>query len=178
MRLSVVIPHWPLKSELDDLLDRCIKSLPPHDERVIVVNEGIGFAKAVNYGLRVAKGDFLAVVSNDTVWQSGDLESICIPGTVTSPVLNDHKQDFWGCFFVLPREVYEKVGPLDERFGLAYYEDNDYIKRLSVAGVPMVCVDSCHIFSEGGQTMKHVDDRLRSELNVRNKGIFDSKWGN
>lgn len=175
-KLSICIPHWSVVPELDDLLDRCMKSLPPHDETIIVVNEGIGFAKAVNYGLRLAKGDYIAVVSNDTVWRRGNLSDLCVPGTVTSPILNGGKQDFWGCFFVVPRDVYQKIGGLSEEYGLAYYEDNDYIARLSTAGVPMICVESCEIYSEGGQTMKHVSDKERAELNIRNKGIFDSKW--
>lgn len=158
------------------MLDRCRKSLSGYDELILVVNEGIGFAAAVNYGLRMAKGDFIAVVSNDTTWKEGNLSDLCVPGAVTSPRLNGGAQDFWGCFFVVPRDVYEKIGPLDERFGLAYYEDNDYIKRLGQARVPTVCVASCNIESAGGQTMKHVDEKVRYQLNVKNKGLFDSKY--
>ena len=133
MRLSVIIPHWPIHPDVEPLLDRCVKSLSGHDELVVVVNDGIGFAAAVNLGLRTARGDFMAVVSNDTVWRHGNLLDMCVPGAVTSPKLNDAIQDFWGCFFVVPRDVYVKVGPLDERFGLAYYEDNDYVRRLGKA---------------------------------------------
>lgn len=178
--ISIVLPHWPIAPELEGYLDRCVKSLSGYDELVLVVNDGIGFAKAVNRGMKLAKGDYIAVVSNDIVWEEGNLGDLCIPGKVTSVLLNGTRnpKNMWGCFFVVPRDVLEKVGYLDEQFGLAYYEDDDYIKRINAAGIEIKCVDSCAISSEGGRTMRLVDDRTRSEINVRNKVLFDSKWAN
>lgn len=175
--LSVVIPHWPMKPEIHDpLLERCVKSLPHVDEFVVVVNDGIGFAKAVNRGMRLAKGDYIAVLNNDIVWESGDIRDLCIPGVVTSPVVNGRNQPFWGCFFVVPRTVYETVGGLDERYGMAYYEDDDYIMGLKTSGISMRGVDACRVWTEGGQTFRHLDPKEKSELFIRNRDIFNSKW--
>lgn len=178
MKLSVVIPHWPIAPELETYLSACCESLPPVDEIIIVVNDGIGFAAAVNRGLRIAHGDYIAVVSNDIVWKDGDINDLCIPGKVTSPLMNGerNRHNFWGTFFVLPREVYQKIGPLDERFTLAYYEDDDYIRRLQMEDIEIKCIESCHITSEGGRTMRLVDYNARHEANVRNKQLFEDKW--
>jgi GT2 family glycosyltransferase len=177
MLLSAVIPHWPMKPEIHDpLLERCVKSLPRVDEVVVVVNDGIGFAKAVNRGMRLAKGDFIAVLNNDVVWESGNIADLCIPGTVTSPLLNDSRQDFWGCFFVVPRDIYERVGGLDEGYGMAYFEDDDYILTLRAAGIPMRNVDTCRTKSEGGLTFNHLDHKEKSEMFIRNRDRFHSKW--
>ena len=56
-RLSIVIPHWPLDAETDDALRRCVASFPPECERIVVVNDGTGFARNANIGLRLASGD-------------------------------------------------------------------------------------------------------------------------
>ena len=36
----------------------------------------------------------------------------------------------------MPRTVYEKVGGLEERFGLGFFEDDDYCQRGAQGGVP------------------------------------------
>jgi hypothetical protein len=55
-RLSAVIPHWPLDEELDQALRVCLDSLPPDCEKIVVVNEGTGFAVNLNIGLALATG--------------------------------------------------------------------------------------------------------------------------
>lgn len=175
--ISVVIPHWPMKPEIHDpLLERCVSSLPQVGEIIVVVNDGIGFAKAVNVGMRLAKGDFIAVINNDVVWESGNIDDLCVPGVVTSPAVNNGNQPFWGCFFVVPRDVYQKVGGLDERYGMAYYEDDDYIMTLKDNSISMSSVGSCRVVSEGGLTFKHLDSSLRAELFSKNRDKFDLKW--
>ena len=54
MRLSVVVPHWPLDDEVDAALAACLRSLPDECEKLVIVNEGTGFAPNVNRGLRLA----------------------------------------------------------------------------------------------------------------------------
>lgn len=172
VKISVVIPHWPFSEEIDDTLKRCVDGLSGYDELIVAVNEGTGFAKAVNTGMRLSKGEYIAVVNNDIEWKSGDLSSLCVPGTVTSPRVNGVSQCFWGCFFVVPRDVYEKIGGLDERFGIGYYEDDDYLMRLKEAGIPLGSVD-CRIETKGGATMSRFDV---PELMRVNREKFDKKW--
>ncbi len=52
-----------------------------------MVNEGTGFAMNVNIGLTLASGDYVAVVTNDTRVEQGDVYDLCVPGTVTSPLV-------------------------------------------------------------------------------------------
>ena len=83
-RLSVVVPHWPLDDEVDAALEVCLASLPDC-EKIVVVNQGTGFAVNVNIGLRLASGEYVAVVTNDTRVVVGDVYDLCVSGTVTSP---------------------------------------------------------------------------------------------
>lgn len=173
--ISIIIPCW-LKTQYHvDLLDKCVRSLSDYDELIIVSNEGTGYTKNVNLGLQMAKGDFLMVVNNDIEWRKGSLDDLCIQGTVTSPFLNGGGQPFWGPFFVLPREVYEKVGPLDEQFML-YCSDTDYFFRIKEAGVPTMGIEKCDIFSEGGRTMKEFGAR-REIIDNEDMAKFVKKWG-
>lgn len=172
MGISIIIPHWSFSNEIDEMLRKCVKSLSGYDELIIINNNGTGFARAVNQGLKLAKGDYLMVVNNDIQWVYGDLKDLCIPDTVTSPLVNDVPQNFWGCFFCIPRNIYEEIGGLDEQFEIGYYEDDDYIKRLEQAGIEMRSV-YCNIRTLGGNTMEKFDVPKLMEANSKK---FNAKW--
>jgi GT2 family glycosyltransferase len=183
-RLSVVIPHWPLDEETDDALRRCVSSLPPEYEQIVVVNDGTGYARAVNVGLRVATGNHIAVVNNDCRVVAGDVADLCVADTVVSPLVIGERQGygesiepggFHGCFWVVPRRVLERVGLLDERFERAYWEDDDFLARLRQAGVPTRQVDSVHVAHTGGLTTVKVPEHRR--WLERNERLFEAKWG-
>src|SRR5262249_3950547 len=134
--LSVVVPHWPIDEEVDAALQRCLSSFPSECERIVVVNDGTGYARNVNTGLRLAGRDFAAVVNNGCWVDEGDVYDLCVPETVTSPLVIGRRQGFGesiepggfhGCFWVVPRDVLDRVGLLDERFERAYFEDDDLL---------------------------------------------------
>lgn len=179
-RISLVIPHCPSEYH-DGLLKRCVDSFPDVFETIVVVNEfnTIGFTKAVNHGLKLAKGDYVMVVNNDIKWVSGELESLCVPDVVTSPTLQKvdgglQRQNFWGFFFVIPKTVLDKVGLLDDQFYL-YCSDTDYYLRLKDARVERRSIESCVVFTEGGQTTK--DMVAREKLDQLDTKKFIDKWG-
>jgi GT2 family glycosyltransferase len=179
--LSVVIPHWPLDDEIAAALEQCVSSLPSDCEKIVVVNEGTGFGVNVNIGLRVASGDYLAVVTNDTEVLEGDVYDLCVPGTVTSPLVLEkpgvEPGGFHGAFWVIPRDVLERVGPLDERYEGAFFEDDDYLQRLREAGVPTRQVSSVRVRSRRiGLTMSKLPDKGQGWL-AENRRRFTEKWG-
>ena len=57
-------PHWPLVEETNEALRSCVSSFPSECEWIVVVNEGTGYGHNVNIGLRLASGDYIAVVNN------------------------------------------------------------------------------------------------------------------
>lgn len=174
--LSVVIPHWSKNEELDYFLYRCVKSLKGHDEVIVYANDGIGFAKALNGGLRLAHGDYILAINNDVYLDCGDLKDLCVPNVVTSPTLNGKAQDFWGSAFCLPRFVLDKVGLYSEDYGMGYFEDDDYIERLKQANVEMRCVESVNFkHPKGGSTMETLPDRDR--IFLENQKKFKDKYG-
>jgi hypothetical protein len=182
VRLSVVVPHWPLGAGVvDEALRRCLASLPEDCEKLVIVNEGTGFARNVNLGFRLATGDFIGVTGNDTFVIDGDVHDLCVPGAVASPVVEGKPGidpgGFHGAFWVAPREVIKRVGVLDERFEGAFFEDDDYLARLSKAGVPTVQVDSVRAKSSRiGLTMSKVQGQADAWY-AENERRFTEKWG-
>ncbi len=180
-RLSVVVPHWPLDEEVNQALQACLSSLPDDCEKIVVVNEGTGFAMNVNIGLTLASGDYVAVVTNDTRVEQGDVYDLCVPGTVTSPLVLEKPGidpgGFHGAFWVAPREVLDSVGLLDERFEGAFYEDDDYLERLRRADIPTRQIASVHVWSRRiGLTMSKLPDKGQGWL-ASNERRFEEKWG-
>ena len=179
-RLSVVVPHWPLDDEVDAALEVCLASLPDC-EKIVVVNQGTGFAVNANIGLRLASGEYVAVVTNDTRVVEGDVYDLCVSGTVTSPfVLEKPGIDpggFHGAFWVAPRQVLDTVGFLDERFEGAFFEDDDYLQRLRRARIPTKQVASVRVWSRRiGLTMSKLPDKGQGWL-AKNERRFEEKWG-
>ena len=170
--ISVIIPHWPKNDYVNGLLENCRKTLTGYDELILVVNEGIGFGAAINWGFKMAKGDYLVLVSNDV--EIGDVSKLCDPDAVTCPIVNGLKQEFWGCCFCLPRWVYEKVGGFDEQFKMAFFEDDDYIMRFRQAGIPMRYKE-VEAKTLGGQTLKDMPEK--NDFYNENREKFMKKWG-
>ena len=182
--LSVVIPHWPIDEQTDAALRDCVASFPAACERLVVVNEGTGYGHNVNIGLRLASGEYVAVVNNDCRVAEGNLDDLCIPGVVTSPLVIGERQGFGesiepggfhGCFWVVPRLVLDHVGLIDERYEHAYWEDNDFLTRLRKAGIPTRQVASVRVRHIGAlSTLKVPEHRLWLEIN---QAKFEQKWG-
>ena len=81
--------------------------------------------------------------------------------------------------FLIRRECYEKVGPFDENFKIAFAEDCDYHVRLHKAGIGAYCLD-LPFLHYGSQTIALADNeerRLISEQAEKNREYFYQKWG-
>lgn len=77
------------------------------------------------------------------------------------------------CAIMIPRQVSQKIGPMDERFE-AGWDDEDYILRASVAGIPMGIDTGSFAFHIGSQTLMH---ERSEERNKSNHTKFINKWG-
>jgi GT2 family glycosyltransferase len=76
------------------------------------------------------------------------------------------------------RETYEEIGPLDERFEIGMFEDEDYALRVRTAGylavwTPEVYVHHAYHASIG----KLLPTGDYSKLVKKNMGRFEKKWG-
>jgi len=77
---------------------------------------------------------------------------------------------------VMRRAVFEKVGPLDERFGLGMFEDDDYATRLRNAGYRILCADDVFIHHSGGKSFLQLEYTYYWQLFRENRKKFEDKW--
>jgi GT2 family glycosyltransferase len=75
------------------------------------------------------------------------------------------------------REVFDKVGTLDERFGVGMFEDDDYSVRVKQAGFRLICAADVFVHHFGqaafGKLIKSGDyDRIFEE----NQRQYEAKW--
>jgi len=77
---------------------------------------------------------------------------------------------------MLHRTVYEQVGPLDEAFGLGFFEDDDYCRRVEKAGLRLVCAEDVFIHHELSASFNKLG-KDRQALLEKNRKIYEAKWG-
>lgn len=89
-----------------------------------------------------------------------------------------------GFCFLFKREIYEKVGLLDEIFSPGNYEDDDYSLRILQAGYELLlCEDTfIHHFGSGSFTKSSTEDERKKKIHKysmlleRNSKLFFQKW--
>jgi GT2 family glycosyltransferase len=59
------------------------------------------------------------------------------------------------------RDVLDRVGLLDETFGLGFYEDDDYCMRVRNAGYRLVCAEDVFVYHRGGGSFGQMPDGTR-----------------
>jgi GT2 family glycosyltransferase len=80
--------------------------------------------------------------------------------------------------FAMRRRTLERVGPLDERYGLGTLEDDDYSERLRKAGLRRLCAEDVLIHHFGGASFGAlVPSGEYAALLERNRARFAAKWG-
>jgi hypothetical protein len=78
----------------------------------------------------------------------------------------------------LRRDVYERVGPLDERFQLGLFEDDDYSLRVRALGQRVACAQDVFIHHFGQASFgKLLASGEYMALFEANRRRFESKWG-
>ena len=77
----------------------------------------------------------------------------------------------------MPRSTYERVGPLDEDFGIGFFEDDDYCRRVDAAGLRCVCAEDVFVHHQLSASFDLLKLDRRQALFERNKLIYEKKWG-
>jgi hypothetical protein len=231
--LSIIIVNYNVKEFLQNLLTSLFKAVTNLSSEIIVVDNGsddgsvellrekfpqvtliankdnLGFSKANNLGLKIAKGKFILLLNPDTIVQEdtfeklieffkahqdagmtgckilnpdGTLQLACrrsFPGPWTSfckvsglssmfpnsrlfarynLTYMDENQSYEvdaisGSFMMVRREVFEKIGGLDEQFFM-YGEDLDWCYRVQKAGWKVYYVHDTTIIHYKGESTK------------------------
>ena len=183
--------------------------------RVILNQENVGFAAANNQALRVATGDYVVLLNNDTVvprgWLprmlrhlddpqvglavavtnfSGNESRIPVPYSTVEEMHPFAEQYMWehdgesfdirvaAMYCVgMRRDVYERLGPLDEEFTIGMFEDDDYSHRTRLAGLRVVCTEDVFVHHIGQASFSRLAPEAYEALWKKNQAYFEQKWG-
>jgi len=183
-----------------DLLAQCVASayaggVPP--ARVLIIDNSGGdcppiagaevflgrmpqsVAKAWNDAVRAVGGDI--ILSNDDITFAPDTIARLLAvaaaqpqAGIVSPIEGQRFSLFW-----LRYAAYQAVGPFDEAFTPAYFEDNDYHYRLNLAGwaSPIALSDVGHAISGTMHAMRAVERARHHEKFRANHARYIAKWG-
>jgi O-antigen biosynthesis protein len=176
IKTSIIIPYYESDPDKPYILKRLQNSLDGYDELILVWNDKMGYAKAINKGLALARGEFLIVMNDDMILEAGKMSDLCDKKAVTSPLVNGKSQAFWGCCFCIPRKIYEEIGGLDERYRISYFDDEDFWFTLKHNGIPHYCNEKVNVLHpDGGRTLHTFPDH--QTFFEENKVKFLEKWG-
>lgn len=80
---------------------------------------------------------------------------------------------------VMPRKTFDKVGYLDEKYGVGLYEDDDYCRRIMSHGLKLLIALDVYVWHLASTTFKaiYLEGKINN-LMVNNKNIFDDNWSN
>lgn len=77
---------------------------------------------------------------------------------------------------LLRREVVEEIGPLDERFAPAWFEDVDYCRRLAEGKKEVWVVPAAVVRHFGGASLEHIHFSGFVDIWYRNMWRYATKW--
>lgn len=143
----------------------------------------IGVAASWNLFHRSLDKDYVVIANDDIQLHEHTLETIIQTATaLPSPALVCGAGESGNAFslFMLKHLVFETIGPFDEHFYPAYYEDNDYVRRLTLAGLSLTSAPNATYDHVGSSTLKKFTQPemdLHHHSFRRNTQYYEAKWG-
>lgn len=151
-------------------------------ERVDVhtMHRNLGVAKSWNALAPQAAGYNLILSNDDIVFAPDTLAQLLAVAEATpragivSAIEGQRFSLFWMSF-----EAYQQIGPFDEQFYPAYFEDNDYARRLTLAGWKLAVAPS-EVRHGGSSTLQaYTPEQMERHHQQfrKNRDLFVRKWG-
>ncbi len=78
---------------------------------------------------------------------------------------------------LLSREVFERVGRLDERFEIGMFEDDDYGRRLAAEGLRLAVARDSFVHHAGRGSFRALPDEEYQRIFRDNRRRYEEKWG-
>ena len=78
---------------------------------------------------------------------------------------------------MLTRKAYDVVGPMDEQFGVGFFEDDDYCMRLHAEGFDVRCCEDVFVHHHLSASFNKLKVEAKQALFDRNRALYEQKWG-
>jgi GT2 family glycosyltransferase len=181
----------------DEETGRSLEGYKASHENVVLIRntDNIGWVKAVNQGIAASSAGYVCIMNNDTLaetdgWLEGLIEAADSSDDIglVNPEFDSRRSvpcsgiieiDFCRGYCVLiKRAVIDKIGGLDESYGLGYYDDDDYSVRAIHAGFRCVKTSAVIVWHLRDSTFTSLfSEEKRLALHEANKRLFYSRWG-
>lgn len=117
-----------------------------HNFKYVIRPEPSGYARATNDGIKIATCDKIVLLNNDTVLleqrQNQWLEMLAADGDISGPIVQfSPEANHMFCVFfcvMIDRKVFDKIGLLNEEYGVGTGEDVEFCIEAMRAGFRMV----------------------------------------
>lgn len=159
--------------------------------------ENIGFTLAINQGLKLINSSYVVYINNDIKlspnwWEV--IKDIIVQPNVGSVHLRmipydepfNYGNQVWttgkerwchGSFYILKKEVIDKIGLFDETFRRFGYEDWDFWKRVRDAGFLTAYTNRACFQHKDSSTNNLLNQKEREESSQKNREYFKQKHG-
>lgn len=78
--------------------------------------------------------------------------------------------------WIMSKDIYKKLGGLDERYGRGMFEDDDYCKSVLASGKKILISEDVFIHHFGGASFSQIVSKEYKKLFADNKKKFEDKW--
>jgi len=185
-------------------LERYFKTLERYNKNIIHITnkKNIGWVKSINAGLKLCEAENILFLNNDIIipvqmsnWLERMVWSLNSDGVgAVAPISNfvmglqninennhillpEHYSKFLiGFCMMIKKEVVDKVGNLDEIFGIGGNDDLDYSLRIREAGYKLKILRNVYIEHKGFQSLGKVFKDYK-EVEDLTRPILINKWG-
>lgn len=148
---EIIVVSNGCKDETKNYLEDIEKSIPI---KSLFFSEPLGYSKAINEGIKTSSGEYIILLNNDTILLPQEKNRWL--HILEKPFLEDEKCAISGpldqylenidvrfiVFFcvMIKKSVIEKIGLLDEEFGIGGYEDADFCIIAVKNGFSVYCI--------------------------------------
>lgn len=214
MNLSIVIPVYNHFDLLNDLLSSIVWGTS-HPHEIVLVNDlstdkatldgmqwwaqnfdiriahnltNLGFLRSSNYGMSIANGDVLCLISTDVIIEIDlyrELKQKVEENTLVGGVVYEGSTG-WnqfgsrvfpyaeGWLLACTKDNWDKWGGFDTRYAPHDFEDVDLSTTALVHGAKLVSLNNPGVRHIGAQSIGY--NEQREELTKRNRKLFEEKW--
>ena len=78
---------------------------------------------------------------------------------------------------MVPRSTYERCGALCEDYGIGFFEDDDYCRRVQAAGLAVGCAEDVFVHHHLSASFNKLGQERKRALFEVNRAIYEAKWG-
>ncbi|RYU91623.1 glycosyltransferase family 2 protein [Mucilaginibacter terrigena] len=190
----------PNEVEFKVLVVESNKAMQPYqfdNTTTIYPTEEFGFNKYLNIGINRTSNPYICLCNNDLIfhkgWATGILKAMEGNPTILSatpycpvyhksagfnpdgPAVEGYFGTFIGWCFMVKRELFDIIGPLDEKFTF-WYSDADYCNTLARYGVKNYLVPPSVVTHIGSESLKATDNNEYKKLTQLPRFYYSYKW--